>query len=158
MYSDWVGPAPYGAGLLAVLIWLGILTYLFWQQRQFLRSLFPKSGERDIRIKFVEVLAEIENFKKDLGQVEDKLAELQNLGQLHIQRVELIRFNPYGDTGGDISFSLALLDDKGTGFVLTSLHARSGTRIFAKPVLEGKADKYQFSKEEEQVVKKALGS
>ena len=79
---------------------------------------------------------------------------MENL--LHIQRVELDRFNPYDDTGGDQSFVIAMLDNKGTGVVVTSLHARSGTRIFAKDVILGKSGKYQFSNEEEKIVKKAM--
>lgn len=152
MYSDWVLVGIGGV----IFLWLGILSYLVWQQGNFLKSLFPKSGERDIRKKFEEVLIKVEEFNGDLNKLKSKLSEVEELGLKHIQRVELLRFNPYDDTGGDISFTLALLDDNGDGFVITSLHSRSGTRIFAKPVSLGKASKYQFSKEEEEVIKKAL--
>ena len=74
----------------------------------------------------------------------------------HIQKVELLRFNPYDDTGGNISFTVCLLDDKGSGVVITSLHARSGTRVFAKEVTLGKSSQYELSKEEELVIKKAM--
>ena len=153
MYSVWYGLLP-----LAVFLWLGGLSFLVWQQSKFLKSLFPKSGERDIRKKFEEVLKEIRDFRKGLDNLETKLSEIESLGLKHIQKVGLIRFNPYEDSGGDQSFTVALLDNKGTGFVLTSLHARSGTRIFAKPVILGKSSKYQFSEEEEQVVKKAINN
>lgn len=136
MYSDWVSPAPIGAGLL--ILWLGILSFLVWRQLAFLKSLFPKSGERDIRKKFEEVV-------KQVGEVRQ-----------HLSRVALLRYNPYDDTGGDQSFSLALLDDQGNGIVLTSLHARSGTRVFAKPISSGKGDKYHLSEEEKQVIEKAM--
>ena len=151
MYSDWVW-------LLtgAVFVWLTILSFLIWQQSQFLRSLFPKGGERDIRRKFEEVLKAVGDFRKELAKTEEKLSQLENQGLMYVQRVELLRYNPYEDTGGDQSFTVALLDWNGTGIVVTSLHARSGTRVFAKPVLEGKSNKYQFSKEEEQVVEKAM--
>lgn len=152
MYSDW-GWFAIG-GFLAV--WLGLLSFLIWQQRQFLRWLFPKSGERDIRKKFEEVTKAVEGFKTELIQLGGKVSGVQSQGLKHIQRVELMRFNPYDDTGGDQSFTVALLDDQGSGFVLTSLHARSGTRIFAKPVKEGRSSKYQLSKEEELVIKKAM--
>lgn len=152
MYPDWMGPAVVGF----LVIWLGILTYFVWQQRNFLQSLFPKSGERDIRIKFEEVLKSVAEFKKDIGKIEDRQTDLEMGGLAHIQRVELLRYNPYEDTGGDQSFSIALLDKKGSGFVLTSLHARAGTRVFAKPINQGKGSKYQLSEEEKGVVQKAL--
>lgn len=152
MYPEWGGPAI--AGFLA--LWLGVLTFFIWQTNIFLRSLFPKKGERDIRRKFGEVLEQTINFRQDLDKLKEHLSRVEDLGLKHVQKVELFRYNPYDDTGGDQSFTVALLDDKGTGVVLTSLHARSGTRVFAKPVVEGKADKHQLSKEEEMVIKKAL--
>lgn len=149
MYSVWVL-----AGIF--FIWAGILSFLIWRQNNFLQSLFPKSGERDIRRKFEEVLETIEKFDKSLDSLKGQVLDLENKGLKHIQRVELLRFNPYGDTGGDQSFVIALLDDKGSGMVITSLHARSGTRIFAKEVIEGKSGKYKFSVEEERVINKAM--
>ncbi len=149
MYSVWAV-----AGVF--FIWLGILSFLLWRQNKFLKSLFPKSGERDIRHKFEEMLGEVNGFKLDLGKLAKKVLDLENGDLSHLQRVELLRFNPYGDTGGDQSFVFALLDDRGNGMVITSLHARGGTRIFAKDVILGKAGKYRFSEEEEKVIEKAL--
>ncbi len=152
MYPDWVGLAS--AGVLA--IWLGLLSFLIWQQNKFIRSLFPKSGERDIRKKFEEIIKAVEEFKGELSDLEGKVKGTQSQGLRHIQRVELLRFNPYDDTGGNISFTTCFLDSLGSGIVITSLHARSGTRIFGKEILYGKSKKYQLSKEEESVIKKAI--
>src|SRR3989338_382503 len=151
MYSDWVVPAV--AGLM---LWAGVLTYFVWRQESFLKSLFPKSGERDIRKKFEENLKTIEDYGLDLGKFKNKLSEIEKLGLDHVQRVSLLRYNPYGDTGGDQSFTLALLDDKGNGFVLSSLHTRSVNRVFAKPVENGKAGKHEFSEEEKKAIEQAM--
>lgn len=74
----------------------------------------------------------------------------------HLQRVAVVRFNPFGDTGGDQSFTAALLNEKGSGLVISSLHNRDKTRMYAKPVKEGGEDGYSFSKEEKQTIKRAL--
>lgn len=152
MYSDWVGPAV--AGLLV--LWLGFLSFLIWQQNKFLRSLFPKSGERDIRKKFEEMVKMVSGFKDDLVNLDNKVTQVQTQGLQHLQKIELLRFNPYDDTGGDQSFTIALLNNGGSGVVITSLHARSGTRVFSKEINLGKAGKHQLSKEEELVIKKAM--
>lgn len=151
MYSD-------GVLILGVLIliWLLGLTFAIWQSRNFLQSLFPKSGERDIRKKFEEMSKMTVDFNKRLSNFDQQLSRVEKDGLRHIQQVELLRFNPYNDTGGDQSFAATLLDKSGNGLVLTSLHARAGTRVFAKPVKGGKALKYQFSQEEETVVRKAM--
>lgn len=143
MYPDWLGWAL----SLTALIWLGILSYRQSRQEKFLKSFFPKSGERDIRKKFDELLL-----------LEGKLFDLTKESLSSVKKVALIRYNPYEDTGGDQSFSAALLKGDGSGIILTSLHSRSGTRVYAKPVIKGKADNFQFSREEEEAVEKALKS
>jgi uncharacterized protein DUF4446 len=74
-----------------------------------------------------------------------------------IQRVGLVRFNPFEETGGNQSFAFALLDARGDGFVVSSLHARTGTRVYAKALAEGQADA-ALSTEEAQAVELALAS
>jgi hypothetical protein len=81
--------------------------------------------------------------------------ELEALTQHTIQKVGVIRYNPFSDTGGDQSFAIAMLDALGNGVVLSSLHSRTDTRVFAKPVLSGRS-KFQLSDEEQDAIKKAL--
>ncbi|MCI0583744.1 MAG: DUF4446 family protein, partial [Chloroflexi bacterium] len=70
-------------------------------------------------------------------------------------RVGLVRFNPFEDTGGNQSFALALLDGRGDGFIVSSLHARAGTRLYAKAVAAG-ASESALSAEESEALKQAL--
>jgi hypothetical protein len=65
---------------------------------------------------------------------------LEREGRFAVQRVGLIRFNPFEDTGGNQSFALALLDANADGFLVSSLHSRNGTRIYAKVVTAGRSD------------------
>jgi hypothetical protein len=81
--------------------------------------------------------------------------ELEALTQRSIQKVGVVRFNPFADTGGDQSFAIALLDAEGNGVVLSSLHSRADTRIFAKQVQSG-ASRHQLSDEEQDAIRKAL--
>jgi len=70
-------------------------------------------------------------------------------------RFSLVRFNPFSDTGGEQSFVLSLLDGVGNGILLTSLHGRGMTRIYAKKVTAGKADQ-ELSAEEKSALSQAL--
>ncbi|HEY7625220.1 MAG TPA: DUF4446 family protein [Candidatus Limnocylindria bacterium] len=81
--------------------------------------------------------------------------ELEGLSQRSIQKVGVIRFNPFADTGGDQSFAIALLDAEGNGVVLSSLHGRADTRVFAKQVQAGRS-KHALSDEEQDAIRKAL--
>ena len=71
------------------------------------------------------------------------------------QRIGLVRFNPFEDTGGNQSFALALLDGRGDGFVVSSLHSRTGTRVYAKAVNGGRSET-ALSDEETQAVRDAM--
>ncbi|RJP46658.1 MAG: DUF4446 family protein [Armatimonadetes bacterium] len=127
-------------GGIVITCWLSIITFVIWKNNQFLHKLFPVKG-RHFRDTLEEVL---EDFKK--------LEEFQKKNRLCVQKVELKRYNPYGDTGGDQSFSAVLLNGYDDGVVITSLHSRTGTRVFAKPVKGGKVGDFRFSKEEEELV------
>ena len=72
-----------------------------------------------------------------------------------VQRVGLLRYDAFEDVGGRLSFSCALLDQHGNGVVLTSINGRQETRVYAKPVTEGRSG-YNLSTEEEEAIRQAL--
>ncbi|MGH2429372.1 MAG: DUF4446 family protein [Candidatus Limnocylindria bacterium] len=97
-----------------------------------------------------------------VGVVGRRLDELQALHELiehrtltSLQHIGLVRFNPFEDTGSDQSFAIALLDDERDGIVLSSLHGRTNTRLFAKPVSNG-ASPHNLSDEETQAIRIAV--
>jgi uncharacterized protein DUF4446 len=72
-----------------------------------------------------------------------------------VRRVGVLRYDAFEDVGGRLSFSCALLDEHGTGVVLTSINGRQETRVYAKPVTAG-ASTYNLSREEEEAIRQAL--
>ncbi len=93
----------------------------------------------------------------DLDELASRTAVVEAAQPLAYQRIGLVRFNPFEDTGGNQSFAIALLDARGDGFVISSLHARSGTRVYGKVVARG-ASESTLSAEEAEAVKIALAS
>jgi hypothetical protein len=83
----------------------------------------------------------------DVERVNRLASELEGA----IQRVGVVRYNPFEDTGSNQSFVLAMLDARGDGFVLSSLHSRQATRMFLKAVSGGKADSAVSDEEAEAV-------
>lgn len=88
---------------------------------------------------------------KELGKI---LEELVDNNKLNIQKVGIVRYNPFADAGGNMSFSMALLDGHNNGIVISSLHSREATRIYAKPIESGKS-KYPLTDEEKEAIAKA---
>lgn len=72
-----------------------------------------------------------------------------------VRHVGLVRYDAFEDVGGRLSFSCAMLDDHGSGVVVTSINGRQDTRVYAKPVADGKSP-YHLSFEEEEAVRRAL--
>ena len=102
-------------------------------------------------------LDRVNRVAKELDELSARSAVLEGAGRRMFQRVALVRYNPFEETGGNQSFALALLDAQGDGFVITSLHARAGTRVYAKNVSAGKSES-ALSEEESEAVRQALAS
>lgn len=98
-------------------------------------------------------LERLEDSQKSLKEVKAVLEKQGAEAQKHFQKVGIVRFNPFSDSGGDQSFSLSLLDGHDRGFVISSLHTRQETRIYLKPVVNGKGKEFPLSKEEEQAIR-----
>lgn len=92
--------------------------------------------------------------KKGFAEVKKRLDLLESDSKNHIQKVGLVRFNPFGDLGGDHSFSLAILDDEESGIIFTSLHTRDRTRVYMKEIKNGKSE-YDLSAEEVKALTRA---
>lgn len=90
----------------------------------------------------------------EVDELAARSAVLESRSQLAFQRIGFVRFNPFEDTGGNQSFALALLDGRQDGIVISSLHTRTATRIYAKAVSGGQPDG-AMSDEERQAVELA---
>jgi hypothetical protein len=98
----------------------------------------------------------INEHERRLGSLDRDITVLDRVLQTAIQRVGLVRFNPFEETGGDQSFAIALLDQHDNGVVISSLHNRTETRVYAKPI-EGGRSRYPLSDEEQQALNRASG-
>jgi hypothetical protein len=104
----------------------------------------------------------LETHMARVGEVSSRLEQLASLHDYlevrsrgSLQHIGLVRFNPFEDTGSDQSFAIALLDDRRDGSVISSLHGRGTTRLFAKPVDAGEA-RHALSEEEAQAIRIAV--
>jgi hypothetical protein len=102
-------------------------------------------------------LAKVHEVGRELDELSARSAVLEANGRRAFQRVGLVRFNPFEDTGGNQSFAVALLDAYGDGFVLSSLHSRAGTRVYAKALANGRSEA-ALSGEEAEALRVALES
>ena len=98
---------------------------------------------------------EFSDNSKDIKSIKSEIELMKFDSKSNIQKMGLVKFNPFNESGGDHSFSLTLLDGNKNGIIITSLHTRERTRLYLKDVLEGKT-KIELSKEEQKALKLSL--
>lgn len=141
--------------LFGFAIWLLALSYFLFNAVSHYRKLGKHQNIQDLGKILEGIIKRQELESREIVEISKELANQQNRALSHIARYALIRFNPFEDSGGDQSFVIALLDSKNNGIVISSLHSRSGTRVYAKEVHDGKATQHKLSKEEKEAVEKA---
>lgn len=143
--------------IAAVFIWLGALSfYLVRVLRSWNR--LTRSGQNLNLAQILEnIIRDQAVLVRKIDSLSASLEGLQKESKIYFQKQALVRFNPFEDTGGDQSFIVALLNGANSGFIISSLHSRNGTRVYAKLVEAGKPAGHEFSKEEKEIVEKAVG-
>lgn len=97
------------------------------------------------------------NMKEKILRLEGDLGELTRKQALSLQKQGLIRYNALEDLGSNQSYSVALLDEHNTGFIITSLYGRDFTASYLKPIKEAESE-YKLSKEEAEALDQAIKS
>jgi hypothetical protein len=148
MYFVWIA-------LSILFVWLIFLSIIFWSLFQHYNKLLKGSTQKTLQGLLDNVLSSLDINKQEIELLKKRCLVLEEESALHIQKIGLLRFNPFHDTGGDQSFILALLDSKETGVVISGLYSRSGTRWYAKKIVAGKSVDHDLSDEEKKAVKEA---
>lgn len=102
-----------------------------------------------------DILKEFKLLKNSFKELSLKFENLEKEHQFSVQKVGLVRFNPFSEVGGDQSFSIALLDGNNDGLVVSSFYTREGSRVYGKPIKNGESQ-YALSREEMKAIAKAL--
>jgi len=138
-----------------VIFYLLALSFFVLKTFLFVKILFGQGKKDDLKSVLSEQMAKMGELKVDFSELQKRVESLEKSTPFHIQKVGTMRFNPFDDTGGDQSFVVALLDGNNNGVVISSMHGRERTRIYCKPVKEGKESDYPLSIEEKEAIQKA---
>lgn len=145
--------------LLGIIILLALyiansikLSKLRKSYKQFMKKLGKGEKIDEILKKYIEAVEEVGERQGDLENYCNKLDENMNTC---MQKIGLVRYSAFKDTGSDLSFTLAILDKYNDGIVLNGIYSREMSNIYAKPVKEGKST-YTLSEEEKEAIEKAI--
>lgn len=148
--------------LVLAFVLAGTVAWLIWQQRQFAslrnhyQSLLGGSEGGNLETMLDHHMTQVQQAVEKAHKVDLLTRELQRAGQGHLQHCGVVRFNPFSHTGGDHSFALAVADAEGYGVIISSLHTRDSTRVYAKPLASWESS-YPLTEEEQQAIAQARG-
>ncbi|NSW80564.1 MAG: DUF4446 family protein [Chthonomonadetes bacterium] len=149
-----------GFCLILQVVWLVLVVLLLARTRALSRRLQRLSAGTtgaSLERVLVDHLARVEQVDTRQSQMEERVSALEAQLPLCVQRVGLVRYDAFEDVGGQQSFSLALLDARQNGLVLTSVYSRSDVRVYAKAIRQGQPS-HPLSEEEVRAIQNALSS
>ena len=139
-----------------VLLWLTGLSLAFYKAFGTYKALTKDIDKKDIATVLKQIKLDLSKLDKNHEALLVRLNTLDQDLKTFVQKVGFVRYNPFGNTGGDHSFCLCLLDGYDNGVLMTSLHTRQQTRIYTKQIIKGvSAEKAELSIEEKLCLKKA---
>ena len=138
-----------------ILVWLLVLTILLIRIFTRYYRLTKEAAYEDLGSILEKLLIENKIRDKEVKELLKRLEGTEKEITGHIQKIGLVRFNPFTATGGNQSFALAVLDGDDSGVVISGLHSRDNTRLYTKLVKKGKPVKHEFSKEEKEAINQA---
>lgn len=133
---------------------MAALSAAFYWLFTFIKRLTKGSKEATLIKVLEKILTTQDQNSQDINVVRKEIQKLEDDGKFHIQKVGVVRFNPFKEIGGDHSFSLALLDAKDSGVIITCLHTRERTRVYMKTIKKSKSG-HELSDEEKKALKEA---
>lgn len=139
----------------ALAIWSLILSGVLLRTLSHYNKLTRGITNKGLKAVLENILKDVGQGKKDIDHLNKYCDTIQKEGLFHTQKIGLLRFNPFKDTGGDQSFILSLVDGNDTGVIISGLYSRSGTRWYAKRVVKGIPLEHELSKEEKTALKMA---
>lgn len=126
--------------LVAAFIGLAVTVRRLTRLEQRLVGLTRGEDGRSLEAVLEAHLANVARLRSEVDSLAARTITLEVTGRQAFQRIGLVRFNPFEDTGGNQSFALALLDAEDDGVIVSSLHARGATRIYAKGLSRGRPE------------------
>ena len=133
-------------------IWLVFLTAIVLKTKAHYNNLISKTRKQKIDEILDELLMIDKKTRQELEIVKKELREEIRTSTLHIQKVGLVRFNPFERTGGEKSFVISFLNHENSGIVINFIYTRDGLRVYSKKVSNSKGVEFELSEEEKKAI------
>lgn len=146
-------------GIAAVAILELILIIILFAKLGGVKNRFKKmmrgANNKNLETVLEDYLQKVEKIELDSSDAVSKINKLDANLKNCIQKVGVVRYKAFEDVGSDLSFSIALLDEKNDGVMLTGIYGRMESTTYAKPIDKG-ISRYDLSEEELRALSEAM--
>lgn len=133
---------------------IGVLAFFIFKANSRVEKLLQGKNAKSLEDSFNYLLEEVKRMNQNQEIIEKTLKNFNSRIKKGMSGFKTIRFNPFPDSGGNQSFAIALINEEGDGFIISSLYTREKTSVFAKPV-KGFKSEFELTNEERQALDQA---
>ncbi|SHJ27263.1 Protein of unknown function [Lutispora thermophila DSM 19022] len=143
--------------IILLVLWNIILSISFTRLKGKYKKMMRGSSNKNLEQMIADYMASIESTIDRVQLLNEEVIHLKEQTDRCVQKLSITRYNAFSDTGSDLSYSIALLDNYNNGVIITSIYGRNESVTYAKPIENG-SSKYPLSVEEEMVLNRCLKS
>ena len=141
--------------IVALAAAVGVLVLRLRALRRAYASALGSGRDEDVFEALARYRSELGEMRRDVATVNDEVQHVRDLVRGGLSRVGVVRYDAFDDMGGALSFSTALLDERGDGVVISTINARTEARTYAKPIARGSSE-HNLSPEEDAAIDAAM--
>ena len=154
MSIEWIVTIVLGVAVVGLMAWLTVLQVRFSRLRKQYERMMSGVEGANLEQALTEHVDRVQQACTSVAELEMETQRIDQTLKHTMQWTGVVRFNPFRYTGGDQSFAWAIADSEGNGIVLSSLHTRESTRVYAKP-LHNWTSQYSLTEEEQEAITRA---
>lgn len=137
-------------------VWSAVISFFLFRTLGHYNRLVKRADKKNLKEILETLLKNQEINSQEIKKIIAKCEKIENNALLHFQKSNILRYNPFSDTGSNQSFVLVLLDGINNGLILSSLHGRNHSRWYVKTIKAGKAVEHELSAEEQKALNETL--
>lgn len=143
---------------IILIVLVGVLIYVVINHRRKYINFMTRLGNgNNIDLILRDYIKEVKDIKKENNEIKAYCTQIDKQLNFCIQKIGIIRYNAFDNVGGNLSFVLALLDNKNDGILLNGIYGSKTSNIYSKPIKNGQSI-YKLSEEEEEALKQAISN
>ena len=146
--------------ILVVLLFIGFVVLLISNmnfKKKYKKFMHKLGNGKNLEEDLENFMYKVDRVEKENLEIMDFCRNLDESLSRCVQKIGIVRYSAFKDTGSDLSFAVALLDEENSGVVFNGIYSREMSNIYAKPVEKGNSS-YTLSDEEAEAINKAINS